>query len=64
MSYKSPKYLSTKQVADILGVSPVTIRRWRSEKKGPKYAKIGSHCRYDQSELKKWLDSNNKPGKG
>ncbi len=60
MSHKSPKYLSTRQVADILGVTEVTVRRWRVEKKGPKFTKlgIGSHCRYEQSELKKWLEGN------
>jgi len=57
MPAKGPKYLSTKQVADILGVSPVTLRRWRSEKKGPKYSKLGTgHCRYKPSDIKRWLE--------
>jgi predicted site-specific integrase-resolvase len=56
MSVKSPKYLSTKQVADILGISQVTARRWRVEKKGPPYQKIGWLCKYEIKAFYKWIE--------
>lgn len=55
MSGKAPKYLTTNQVADILGLTPGTLRSWRIRKQGPPYLKIGVLCRYDESELNEWI---------
>jgi len=44
-------------VAEILGVSVATVRRWRLLRQGPKYLKIGAAVRYDPQALSTWLAS-------
>jgi predicted DNA-binding transcriptional regulator AlpA len=45
-------------VAELLGVSVATIRRWRLLQQGPKYVKVGaSAVRYRPSDLSVWLES-------
>ena len=54
--------LTEKQVAEIVGVDPVTIRRWRTaEKIGPPYLNLRKGhgkalIRYDLTDLNKWLE--------
>lgn len=50
------RYLSTAQVAEILGVTPLTLRRWRQQGVGPDYfqAVPGGNCRYPESALHEW----------
>src|SRR5271169_2303698 len=46
------KFLSIKEAAEYLGVSPQTLRRWeRNEKIAPSYCTKGGHRRYDVSKL-------------
>jgi len=33
--------LSSQKVADLIGVAPVTLSRWRSLGKGPTYVRLG-----------------------
>lgn len=49
--------LTTRQVAELLGLSPATVlRRWRAGEL-PGY-RIASNClRFDQHELDRWLDA-------
>lgn len=50
-------YFSTKQVAEIYGLSPRTLERWRLEGEGPKFHKLGSRVMYKESDLKDWSDA-------
>lgn len=51
-------FLSTRRVAQILGVSSATLRSWRSRNKGPRgfvrYSQ--THGVYPASEVQRWLD--------
>lgn len=51
------KLLSSRKVAEMLGVSTVTLSRWRSEQSGPAYVRF-SHCRvgYPLRAVQAWLD--------
>lgn len=43
--------LDTKGAADYLGFSPVTLRQWRCQGRGPKYVKAGRSIRYRVADL-------------
>jgi predicted DNA-binding transcriptional regulator AlpA len=41
-------------VAEMLGISVATVRRWRLLRSGPKYVKIGAAVRYRLEDLTAW----------
>lgn len=46
------------EVAELSGISAVTLRRWRAEGKGPKFVRIGERAiRYRRADVLAWLDS-------
>ena len=49
--------LNETEVAKKLRVSPACLRRWRLEKRGPVFLKIGPLVRYQQEDLDAWLQS-------
>jgi predicted DNA-binding transcriptional regulator AlpA len=49
--------LSERQLAVALGVSRATLRRWRTERRGPRYMKISALVRYRTADIKRWLAS-------
>jgi predicted DNA-binding transcriptional regulator AlpA len=59
-SVELPQLLSTKQAAQILGLSPMTLRIWRvaGRKVGLGYVKVGPRIvRYERSEIARFLRS-------
>lgn len=51
-----PILLNEVQAANILGVKPETLQRWRREGKGPKSVRIGDRSiRYTVSDLKAFI---------
>ncbi len=48
--------LSETEVAQALGLSPATLRRWRWAGRGPRFAKIGRAVRYDPGELNEFIE--------
>jgi excisionase family DNA binding protein len=50
------KLLSPQEVADHLGVPLATVYGWRSNRKGPRGARIGRHIRYRESDVESWID--------
>jgi predicted DNA-binding transcriptional regulator AlpA len=44
-------------VAEMMGVSVATVRRWRLFRQGPKYLKIGAAVRYKPEDVWAWLES-------
>lgn len=48
--------LTPEQTATVLGISEKTLAGWRSAKRGPDYAKIGSLVRYRDRDLDSWLE--------
>jgi len=49
--------LTEEEVAKRLHVSLASIRRWRLERRGPQFIKVGSLVRYRPEDLESWLSS-------
>jgi len=49
------KLLTEKQLAEMVGVSVVTVQRWRRAGIGPEWCRAGKRYRYDYEEVEKWL---------
>lgn len=47
--------ITTEAAAIRLGVKPATLATWRSQKRGPRYAKIGRGCFYAVADLDAWV---------
>lgn len=47
--------LSGADVANLLGMSPLTLVQWRYEGRGPAYVKVGRRCFYRREDIGKWL---------
>ena len=55
---KSGEFLSSYQVADLLGLSPWALIAWRRQHRGPQFIRIGRNTiRYLRRELEAWLAS-------
>jgi predicted DNA-binding transcriptional regulator AlpA len=49
------RWLSEQQAADFLEVRVSTLQRWRTEKKGPRWTRIGRRPVYLIEEIETWL---------
>jgi excisionase family DNA binding protein len=47
--------LTEEEVAKQLHVSVASLRRWRLERRGPQFIKVGSLVRYRPEEIEAWL---------
>jgi Helix-turn-helix domain len=48
--------LSTVEAAEWLGLKEITLREWRSDRKGPPYIEISARCiRYALKDLEKYV---------
>jgi hypothetical protein len=50
-----PEYLDTPAAAAFIGVSPITLEIWRSQKKGPAYTNLPRCIRYSVHDLRDWM---------
>jgi predicted DNA-binding transcriptional regulator AlpA len=50
--------LTTKDLAELLGVKPNTIDIWRLKGYGPKYYKLGHIVRYKRADVEAWFNEN------
>jgi len=48
-------FLNEQEVSKRLNVSVATLRRWRLEKRGPMFVKVGSLVRYRPEDLDAWV---------
>ena len=48
------RFLTPKEAGEVLGMSPRTLDRYRSVKRGPAYYKFGSKVRYKMEDLHAW----------
>jgi excisionase family DNA binding protein len=46
----------TDDLAVFLKLPAKTIREWRHKGTGPRYARLGKHVRYRQSDVMAWLN--------
>lgn len=47
--------LTTREVADLLRVSPGTIYSWRHRQLGPPAVRVGKHLRWRAEDLSEWV---------
>lgn len=50
------RFIDEKELSIITGFALPTIRKWRHERRGPKYSKIFRMIRYDYNEVMKFMD--------
>ena len=50
---QSQRFLDTRQVASLLGLSPGTVQKWRQKGKLPYYKIAGSIIRYDRDDIER-----------
>jgi len=48
-------FLTEREVSKRVNVSVATLRRWRLEKRGPVFVKVGSLVRYRTEDLDSWI---------
>ena len=51
------KYLTPAEVAEMLGLSVVTLNRWRTQGTGPRYLKPGGRVRYRPEDVRAWAEA-------
>lgn len=44
-------------VAATVGVSVATVRRWRQQRTGPPFVRVGACVRYRPADLAAWIDT-------
>lgn len=52
----SEPLLNEQTTAEFLGVTLASLRKWRWEKRGPAFIKLGRLIRYRKADLEAWLD--------
>lgn len=58
----SHSLLNEHQLAEMLNVSVALIRKWRLQRKGPRYLKVGPLVRYRLRDAEEWIDALNGGG--
>ena len=53
------RLLTSKEVAEILGIKRETLAVWRCQGRYPDlcYIRVGNHVRYELSTVKNWIES-------
>lgn len=51
------QWLTRDEVAERLKIPVSTIKYWASQRKGPRFARFGNHCRYRLSDVIAWEDA-------
>jgi predicted DNA-binding transcriptional regulator AlpA len=49
--------MNDKQAARFIGISVATIRKWRFERKGPSYVRLGRSIRYFRVDLESFIEA-------
>jgi len=50
--------MSIEEVSLLLDVTPHTLAMWRSEKKGPAFARLGRSIFYRRADVEAWIADN------
>ena len=57
MNDNASSYMSTREAAAFLGLSPRTLDRYRVSGEGPVFHKFGSSVRYGRTDLESWAQA-------
>ena len=55
--YRMSNLMTETEVAKRLNVSLASVRRWRLERRGPAFVKVGALVRYRPEDLDAWLSA-------
>lgn len=58
MQVQKKDFLNTYEVAGRMGVSPATLRAWRSTGKGPRFYKFHRSVFYRADDIDAWIQEN------
>jgi excisionase family DNA binding protein len=47
--------LTTPEVADLLQVAEITLRKWRLSGAGPRFVRCGANIRYHRDDIDQWI---------
>jgi len=61
--FMKTKLLTTKQLAMLLDVKPMTLYQWRHRGQGPTFLKFDHTVRYAVDDVKKWLKDRRREAK-
>jgi len=50
-------YMTEAELAEMLSLSPATLRTWRCLGRGPRFAKVGRSVRYRPADVHRWVES-------
>jgi predicted DNA-binding transcriptional regulator AlpA len=54
---RSNRLLDTDATAHLLGCSPAALTKFRTQRRGPPYVRVGRLIRYRRVDLTRWLKS-------
>ena len=49
------RFLSEREVSEMIGLSVKTLQRWRMFNQGPPFKKFGGAVRYSESDVSDWI---------
>lgn len=58
---ESDVYLTPREAAAYLKLSPVTLAQWRCKDRGPAFLKLGAAVRYARRDLDAWAEAQRVP---
>lgn len=61
MSTNESGFVGTREAAEMLGFSPMTLAVWRCKGRGPKWHKIGGRVKYRLSDIENFLNECKRP---
>ena len=47
--------LTTSEVASLIQIAPITLRKWRLAGSGPPFSRCGANIRYSRPDLDAWI---------
>lgn len=53
---ETERFLSERELAQLLNIKSETLRNWRWDRKGPIYIKIGTNVRYRMSDINDFIN--------
>jgi hypothetical protein len=54
---RTERLLSPAEVQELYSIPVTTLEKWRSQKIGPLYHKLGKHIRYKPKDMERWIES-------
>ena len=61
---ETAQLLNSTEVAEWLGIQPVTLEAWRRRGYGPAFVRLGHKLvRYERQTVERWIAANREPAK-